>query len=156
MNKKILQFTSLFLLPVFIMAFTVNNNSCNSSNPSTIKEETGIRFVDPSWSKVLEEAKKQDKLIFLDAYTTWCGPCKLLKSKTFTDEKAGKFFNDNFINVAFDMEAGDGIKLAEKYNVNAYPTLLILDKNGKIVTYTIGFINAKELIRFGESGLAKK
>ena len=156
MYKKILQYTSILLIPVLIMAFTAKNESCNASNPSTINEETGIRFVEPSWSKVLEEAKKQDKLIFLDAYTTWCGPCKLLKSKTFTDEKAGKFFNDNFINVAFDMEAGDGVKLAEKYNVNAYPTLLILDKNGKIVTYTIGFINAKELIRFGENGLAKK
>lgn len=126
-----------------------------TENPDA-SAEAGIRFMEPSWSKVLDEAKKQNKLIFLDAYTTWCGPCKMLKSKTFTDEKAGQFFNDNYINVAFDMEKGDGLKLAEKYNVNAYPTLLILDKTGKVVTYTIGFINAKELIRFGEKGLALK
>ena len=92
----------------------------------------------------------------VDFFTEWCGPCKMLKSKTFTDETAGKFFNDNFINVAFDMEKGDGLKLSEKYNVNSYPTLLILDKTGKVVTYTIGFINAKELIRFGEQGLTLK
>ncbi len=156
MTKKIFIYASVILIPLLIVAFTFKDNVYNKADNSVVETEVGIQFLEPSWSKVLDEAKKQNKLIFLDAYTTWCGPCKMLKNKTFKDEKAGKFFNANFINVAFDMEKGDGLKLAEKYNVNSYPTLLILDKTGKVVTYTIGFINPKELIRFGELGLSKK
>ncbi len=154
--RKILIYASILIIPVLIFAFNGKTNVCNESNSTTVGTEAGIQFLEPSWIKVLEEAKKQNKLIFLDAYTTWCGPCKMLKNKTFTDEKAGKFFNANYINAAFDMEKGDGLKLAEKYNVTSYPTLLILDQTGKVVTYSIGFINAKELIRFGEHGLAQK
>lgn len=154
--KKLLLYTSILIIPILIFSFNDASKGCNQTSNSTVENGKGIQFHENSWAKVLEEAKKQNKLIFLDAYTTWCGPCKLLKSKTFTDEKAGAFFNDNFINAAFDMESGDGIKLAEKYNVNAYPTLLILDHTGKVVTYSLGFINAKDLIRFGEQGLSRK
>ena len=80
----------------------------------------------------------------------------MLKQNTFPDKAAGEFFNKNFINVALDMEQGDGVAVAEKYQVNAYPTLIIADTNGNIVTYTKGYINAKQLIEFGKFGISKK
>ena len=117
--------------------------------------ENGIQFIEEDWQKALLEAKKQNKLIFLDAYATWCGPCRLLKKKTFPDGKAGAFFNKHFINVAVDVEKGAGPGIARKYGISGLPTLMIIDAAGKPVTYTVGFINPAQLIEFGEHGLAK-
>ena len=79
-----------------------------------------IQFIESDWKKALAEAKKQNKLIFLDAYATWCGPCRMLKQYTFPDKAVGEFFNENFINIALDMEKGDGPAVARQYQVNAY------------------------------------
>ena len=115
----------------------------------------GIVFIEEDWSRALTEAKKQKKLIFLDAYASWCGPCMMLKRKTFPDKTAGDFFNKNFINVAVNMEKGEGPSLLEKYSVHAFPTLIIADGEGNMVTYTKGFMNPQELMQFGEYGLNK-
>lgn len=164
MNKKLL-FSGLLAI-VVIMAFafapkisssSANENAANKTvNAATSSTEEGIKFVESNWAVAKAAAKKQNKLIFLDAYTTWCGPCKMLKRNTFPDKAAGEFFNKNFINVALDMEKGDGPTVAQLYNVNAYPTLIIADGDGNMVTYTKGYIDAKQLIEFGKHGLSKK
>ena len=149
MYQKIFFSALLMITAVMFFAFAPKDNS-------KIKNEEGIQFIESNWTKALQEAKKQNKLIFLDAYTSWCGPCRMLKQNTFPDKAAGEFFNKNFINVALDMEQGDGPAVAEKYQVNAYPTLIIADADGNIVTYTKGYINAKQLIEFGKFGISKK
>jgi thioredoxin-related protein len=112
--------------------------------------ETGIQFIEPNWSKAIAEAKKQKKMIFIDAYTSWCGPCRMLKQNTFTDKTAGDYFNKHFINIALDMEKGDGLAFAQKYQVAAYPTLFIMDAEEKSVTTSEGYINPAQLIEFGK------
>lgn len=119
------------------------------------KAATGIVFIEDSWDEALKHAAKQNKYIFVDAYATWCGPCKMLKARTFTDTKAAAFYNANFVNVAIDMEKGRGPELAQKWQLRAYPTLIIFDPKGKPVLGTVGFINASELIRFGREALKK-
>jgi len=111
---------------------------------------TGIQFVEANWEKAIAEAKKQKKMIFIDAYTSWCGPCRMLKTNTFTDKAAGDYFNKYFINIALDMEKGDGIAFAEKYQIRAYPTLLIMDADQKFVSVSEGYINPGQLIEFGK------
>ena len=74
--------------------------------------QEGIVFSDGTWFQLLEKAKKEDKVIFMDAYTTWCGPCKKMARETFTQKSVGEFYNTNFINVKMDMEKGEGIQLA--------------------------------------------
>lgn len=143
----------LAFIAILVFAFIPKGNKETSSTGGT---EQGIQFIEDNWTKATAEAKKQHKLIFLDAYASWCGPCKLLKKKTFPDKAAGDFFNANYINVAIDMEKGDGPSLGEKYGVNAYPTLIITDADGNIVTYTQGYISPKQLIDFGEYGLKQK
>jgi thioredoxin-related protein len=154
MNKKILFPVLLAISTVMLFAFAPKISSCNT-NKTVVKAESGIQFIEENWSKAKAEAKKQNKLIFLDAYTSWCGPCRMLKQNTFPDKAAGEFFNKNFINVALDMEKGDGIGVAELYQVNAYPTLIITDADGNMITYTKGYINAEKLIEFGKYGLSK-
>lgn len=115
----------------------------------------GIQFKKESWNDVLKQAKKENKLIFLDIYATWCGPCKRLKSNTFSNEEVGKLYNQKFINVALDGEKGEGLTLAQKYGVTSYPTLLFLDGNGNIVVRTGGYHNSDEFIELGKT-VAKK
>ena len=80
-------------------------------NTTLSAQETtkGISFHDNKpWKEILQLAKKENKLIFMDCYTSWCGPCKALAKNVFTQEKVGDFFNPRFINVKYDMEKGDG------------------------------------------------
>ena len=64
----------------------------------------GIEFFHGSWEEALEEAKKQEKVIFIDAFATWCGPCKRMAREVFPNEKVGEFYNRHFINMKLDME----------------------------------------------------
>ncbi|CAM3999317.1 thioredoxin domain-containing protein [Mucilaginibacter galii] len=114
-----------------------------------------INFVETSWPQALKRAAAQHKYIFVDAYATWCGPCKMLKATTFKNSKAAAFYNQNFINVALDMERGNNPQLAQAWGMRAYPTLIIFDSKGKIVLNTVGFITAKDLVRFGEEALRR-
>lgn len=108
--------------------------------------ETTIQFTDQSWDAVLQLAKEQNKLIFLDIYASWCGPCKMLKKYTFTDEEVGKYFNDNFINVTVDAERGEGRTLASQYEIRAYPTLLFVNADGTVRKKLIGYRDGKQLL----------
>jgi thioredoxin-related protein len=112
--------------------------------------DKGIQFIEADWNKALQEAKKQKKMIFIDAYTSWCGPCRMLKQNTFTDKAVGDFFNKNFINIALDMEQGDGLAFAEKYQIRAYPTLLIIDADQKSTSVSEGYMGPAQLIEFGK------
>jgi len=152
MRNKLLASGLLIIVALLVFAFIPKRTKDKGTN-SYNENEQGIQFIEANWGKALQEAKQQKKLIFIDAYASWCGPCKLLKRNTFPDKEAGAFFNKNFINVAIDMEKGDGPALAEKFQVTAYPTLIITDWDGNIVTYTRGYIKPKQLIEFGQYGL---
>jgi thioredoxin 1 len=147
--------SGLVVITALVVFAFVPKSAIQHANNSDNKKGEGIQFIEGDWSKALAEAKKQNKLIFLDAYASWCGPCKLLKKNTFPDKAAGEYFNTNFINVAMDMEKGDGPALTEKYSVSAYPTLIITDAEGNIITYTQGYITPTQLIDFGKFGFSK-
>jgi thioredoxin 1 len=138
----------LFITPVliFVMFFIAR---CEP------RREGGIQFYDNSWQEVLNKAKADNKLIFLDIYASWCGPCKMLKRQTFTDKEVGEFYNANFINTSFDGEMGEGTMLARKYKVRGYPTLIIIDGNGQVVNYSVGYVSPRELIKFGKQSLKR-
>jgi thioredoxin 1 len=111
-----------------------------------------IKFSQLSFDEALKEAKKTGKLIFLDAYTDWCGPCKKMSAHTFTDPSVAKLFNSKFINLKIEMEKNPiGPELARKYAIRAYPSLLFLDGNGKVVKYVVGYQNPDQLIAIGKS-----
>lgn len=114
-----------------------------------LKADGGIEFFEGSWEEALAQAKSQDKLIFMDAYTTWCGPCKWMSKEIFTDEKVGDFYNENFINVKMDMEKGEGIELAKLYEVRAYPTLLFIDGDGNIQHKGLGARDVEKFVSLG-------
>jgi thioredoxin 1 len=115
-----------------------------------------INFTATTWTEALKQAAAQNKYIFVDAYATWCGPCKMMKATSFKNGKAAALFNQNFVNVALDMEKGNNPQLAQQWGMRAYPTLIVFDSKGKIVLNTVGFISGKDLVRFGEEALRRR
>jgi thiol-disulfide isomerase/thioredoxin len=114
----------------------------------------GVHFTThKSWSDVLAQAKKENKLIFLDAYAVWCGPCKYMQNDVFPLERVGKFFNANFINVKMDMEKGEGVALAEKLGLTAYPTLYFINGDGEPVHRYVGALEEAEFVSLGKDAL---
>ncbi len=137
------------ILSIIVLSFPSISSAQEHNHKSTTE---GIEFFEGSWDEALAEAKKQNKPIFLDVYASWCGPCKALKSRTFPDAAAGKYFNENFINVTLDGEKGDGIIVKRDLNVHSYPSLFILNSDGEPVVYIAGYLRPEELIELGKAG----
>lgn len=116
-----------------------------------IAQNGGISFESSDWQAALDKAKAENKLIFLDAYASWCGPCKKMAKDVFTLEEVGEYFNGHFINVKMNMEKGEGPSLSEKYGVRAYPTLFFIDGNGELMHKALGYHKADQLIALGEA-----
>jgi thioredoxin-related protein len=125
---------------------------------SSLSIAQGIVFErNKSWNEIVQKAKAENKLIFMDAYTVWCGPCKALQARVFPDKELGEYFNNNFVNAKIDMERGEGPTLASKFRVRAYPTLFFIDPNTqKIVTQALGFRQIEDLMQIGKQAAAKK
>lgn len=139
----------LFLLiPALLIMFAAQAKKPGEST-------TGIQFKESSWADALKQAAKEKKLVFVDFYTTWCGPCKMLKRSTFPDKDLGTYFNANFVNLTIDAEKGEGVELAQKYQVRGYPALFVIDKEGNVVHQTLGYIPADQLLQFGKDAREK-
>ncbi|MDF2552944.1 MAG: hypothetical protein K0R77_2219 [Chryseobacterium sp.] len=117
--------------------------------------KTGINFQAKNLEEAKKLAKQENKLIFIDLYTAWCGPCKLMKKNTFPDAELGEFFNKNFISLYIDAEK-EGTELAKKFKIVNYPSFLFLDENGELVQYDYGYYNATQFLNVGQSVINKK
>lgn len=110
-----------------------------------------INFEKTSFAEIKAKAKKENKLIFVDAYTTWCGPCKWMAANVFTNDTVADYFNAKFINAKIDMEKGEGPELAKQYTVQCYPNLLFIDGDGKLVHRSAGAHEAQKFISIAET-----
>lgn len=108
----------------------------------------GIEFFHGSWAEARAKAKAEGKIIFVDAYAEWCGPCKRMAREVFTQEKVGSYFNANFVNLKIDMEKSENSDFSSKYSVSAYPTLMFIDSTGKIVQKAVGAKDVNGLLDF--------
>ena len=138
MKKSFLSFFILCLLCVNLLA---------QMTPATPVPGAGILFRELSFSDALKVAKDENKLLFIDCYTTWCGPCKMLSNVVFKDSVFADYFNRQFVNLKVDMEKGEGPELRKKYDVRGYPTLLFLDSKGEVVHRLVGANKAPELLQ---------
>ncbi len=138
---------------VFLLLTTASAWASGPGAAARLAAETGIQFTDEAWAAIVKKAKAENKMIFLDAYASWCGPCKLLQKNVFTRSDVGELFNKNFINVKVDMERGEGPQLARLFPLEAYPTLFFIEPSGKIVRKVIGYRTPEQLIKLGKSVL---
>jgi thioredoxin-related protein len=120
----------------------------------------GVRFQDDlSWAAVKAKARAENKYIFVDGFTTWCGPCKYMKNSVFPQQESGDYFNSKFISVGVQLDTTKGDNafvrswykdahaLMEDYHIRAFPTFLIFTPDGRVVHRMVGSsTTAKEFI----------
>ena len=109
-------------------------------NP-TVQSDTnkGIAFVEgKTFEQALAMAKEANKMLFVDCYTSWCGPCKMMATQVFAQKAAGDYFNKEFVSIKIDMEKGEGPTVKNRFGVRAYPTFLFIDQTGKEINRIVG------------------
>ncbi|WP_205514047.1 thioredoxin family protein [Longitalea arenae] len=114
-------------------------------------QETGVRFERGlSWAQVQAKAKAENKYIFMDCFTTWCGPCKHMRNVVFPQAEMGNFFNDKFVSVEVQLDTtskddehvkswyADGHAIMKEYSIKAFPTYLIFTPDGRPLHRIVG------------------
>ena len=114
--------------------------------------QEGVNFRDITFEEALKQAKSENKLVFMDCYTSWCGPCKNMADKVFPQKAAGDYFNPRFVCVKYDMEKGAGVELAKKFEVHAYPTFLMIRPDGSMQHRLVGGDGLEAFIARVEQG----
>lgn len=144
---------NIHVIAVWLLAFFYVQATVRKLPQPDDPQEGGIAFFKGTWAEALTLAREENKLIFLDAYATWCSPCKLMQRNVFSHAEAGEFFNAHFINVKVNMERGEGPALARKYGLRAYPTLFFIDAAGDVKLHAEGYRSTRQLIRMGRQAL---
>lgn len=111
----------------------------------------GIDFFHGTWEEALIKAQEEEKLIFVDAYAVWCGPCKRMAKNVFTKEDVGEYYNAHFINIKMDMEKEPGRAFGQTYPVSAFPTLFYIDEKGEVLKKVVGGRQADGFLQLGEA-----
>lgn len=131
MNRKflILVLAGMLLAPIMsVRAFAVQQVA---QQTKAADGAVGTQFFKGTFAQALAKAKKENKKLMVDCYTLWCGPCRHMAKNVFPDENLGKYMNANFVCIQLDMEHGEGPELNKTFNVEAYPTFIFFDAEGK-------------------------
>ena len=148
------------VVSVVLMAITLSAmlfSSCNSSQKIVNQEIKPVEnyafdFVAAKDLKsVLQQAERENKLVFVDVYTSWCLPCKMMDKNVFTHQETADKINKNFISYKVDAEKRNGLIVAFNYDVKHYPTLLFLDTEGKVLERKDGAAYQSELLTMARS-----
>lgn len=134
----------------------ISSECCNTVWIHHVVAGTGYSVsVKVAGKKFWRIAKKENKLVFVDNYTSWCGPCKKMVSEIFPLKEVGDFYNANFICYKLDCEKGDGVEVAKTYQIMSFPTYLYVDGNGKLFYRSGAYMPAEKFIEEGKIALAE-
>lgn len=165
----------LFIL-LAIMPFLVHAQTDNQT-PKTVKDNTeniapsantGIKWANGlSWKEIVKKARKENKFIFVDVFTTWCGPCKLMDKEVYSAPKVGEFLNQKFISVKVQMDKtkkddedvkkwySDADVLSKKYGIAAFPSYLFFSPDGNLVYRENGYKPVNDFLAIAENSVNK-
>lgn len=148
LKKSDMKFTFLLLLGLsFATVSFIFAEKAAPSGETNAKASSGIKFSKMTLEKAMKQAQATGKIIFIDVHTSWCGPCKEMAKTTFTDSEVGSVFNERFINLKIDAEKdADGPMVSKAYTVSAYPTLLFINGEGKLVRKLVGKQSKEKLL----------
>ena len=116
-------------------------------------EEAGVRFRPLAFEAACQAASAEKKIVFIDFFTSWCGPCKELDKTTWLDAAVGTLLRDKAVALKIDAEK-EGKDLARRYKINAYPTLLLLQPDGTELDRIVGYRPADKFMAEFSAGLA--
>jgi len=105
-----------------------------------------VDFLDgPEWHEVKELSAHTGRPIFIDFYTTWCGPCKKMDRTTFMDPTVSEVLNEQFVCLKLNAEADINEDLVQLYRIKSYPTFVFVNQNGELIYKESGYRSAEEL-----------
>jgi thioredoxin-like negative regulator of GroEL len=107
---------------------------------------SAVEWFHGSFDDALARAKAEDRLVFIDVGAYWCPPCHELDEKTFVDPDVGTRLAEKYVALHVDAEKGEGPELVERYHVQAYPTILVLEPSGVERDRITDFLEAWELL----------
>lgn len=113
-----------------------------------------VRFEPLEFRKAVVKARMENKMVFLNAYTTWSEGCRVMAEQIFKQGEVADFCNASFINIELDMEKGEGRELSEKYGITAYPTVLVIDKDRNEVCRVTGVTDAASFLEKLKAGIS--
>ena len=98
-----------------------------------------VKFIKGSYGDATTKAKAEHKGVLIDFMTDWCRWCDTLDVRTYPDRAVSEFVNENFVSVKIDAEKGEGIDIAKKFGVRAYPTILLVKSDGEEIDRLVGY-----------------
>lgn len=150
---------NLNLSVLSIMCFIIASACSSTKEPVksvTPEDNLAVHFIKNSTlTDVVEKAEREGKVVFLDVYTDWCLPCKLMTEDVYSNEDIGDFMNENFINYKVNAEKGNGPDLTVLYNIQSFPGLFFLDHKGRVLEQKEGAAYHTELREMANRALAK-
>lgn len=162
------KFTILLSIFVFFTIACSTSKKKTTTKPEVVSEvptEKNTETPAISWAfvgnntqnleTVLNQAKAEKKLVFIDVYATWCGPCKLMDKEVFTHSPTASFFNENFISYKVNIEKENGPTLKLLYDISGLPTLLFLDAKGNVLEKIENSVTVSKLKAYADSALKK-
>lgn len=117
-------------------------------------QNRSIAFSEITMAKARQRAASEQRLIFIDCYTSWCIPCKHMEANVFTVDSVADYFNKTFVNLKMDMDKGEAKELGKRYEVGAYPSYLLVDQHGKLLYKFVGGMSAPEFMEKIRAGLS--
>lgn len=110
----------------------------------TLGAQAQTNFRKITYKEGLAAAKAEQKALFVDFYTSWCGPCKMMARTVFPQQGLGEYMNSHFVCLQIDAEKGEGVELAKRFKVTAYPTFVVISPDDKELGRTVGSCTADE------------
>ena len=110
----------------------------------------GINFFKGNYQEALAKAAETNKMVFIDFYTEWCGPCKMMAKEVFTDKSVGEYYNGKFIAIQLNAEDPANKAVVKQFKISAYPTLAYVRSDGKVVLQKTGSMSIEEFLKQGK------
>jgi thiol:disulfide interchange protein len=132
------------ILAMSIVCLIVLAYACGRGN---VKQINFLKNNDKTMEQMLAQAKSLKKILFVDVYTTWCGPCKWMDANTFQDTSVSEKFNKTFLNYKVDGDSFEGVNVGIIYRVDSYPTYLFIAPNGKVIHRIEGTMSPEGLVQ---------
>ena len=142
--KKIVFVMKKMILAVSLVSLIVLVYACSRVS---VKKVSFVKNSDKTMEQMLEQAKLQRKVLFVDVYTSWCGPCKWMDENIFKDVRVSEKFNKKFINYKVDGESFDGVNVGIIYRIDSYPTYLFISPDGEVLHRIEGVMTAEGLMQ---------
>lgn len=164
----------LILMPLFLCGQLVSTSYTSLSfealaesyNPMIIDTNNGIQWLEGlTWQGVRDKARRENKYIFLDCFTTWCGPCKKMDEKVYSNDTVGDFFNPRFVSIKVQMDKTkndnvfiqnwykDAEEIRIKYHVDMFPCFIFLNPQGNIVLLKTGYRGVNDFVTLAQMAM---